>query len=151
MGKPNLNTKKQTCSIMGNCPKFKFSLIIGPSLYWRQTSIVNFPAYEIFACLHCSKTRTKKKINWVNHWLKKPTKLSKLKINKFWNLLQMEVRPLALSWKFAPSEVDIAPDYPTKVWTKLREQTPSPSAMWLQLNSSLQTHFKKNLQLKNNH
>lgn len=59
---------KQTCNIMGNCPKFVVSLITGPSLYWKQTSTVSFPVYEIFACLHCSEKKNQK--NWINHSIK---------------------------------------------------------------------------------
>lgn len=114
------NTKQRTCSIIGNCPKFKFSLITGPLLYWKQTSAVNFPAYVIFACLHCSK---KKMQQQVKHWIKK--KICPLKKNQFWNLLRMEVRLPALSSKFAPSEADITPDYPTNVRSKLRTNTNS--------------------------
>lgn len=46
-------TELLTFNIIGNCPKWNFSLITAPPPYWKQTSSKNFPSYDILACLHC--------------------------------------------------------------------------------------------------
>lgn len=96
-----------------------------PSPYWKQTSAINFPEYEILACLHCfKKTHLKNDINrsYTTH-IQVNIKLKEKKNYKYNETLpRKDITHHACHGQNAPFEVDITPVAQTRVQFKLRRK-----------------------------
>lgn len=132
--------------MIGNCPKIVFSLMTGPSLYWKHILAVKAPVYDVLACLHWQYDSQQNLLSIV---FDKQYAREILVFLGTRNLLRAEVMNSELPLKKILLKVGAPQDYQTRVHALVKDNPYElflkPSAGSIQISTGKQLTEKKTI------